>query len=100
MSGPEGIEENLTPLSTGPGGNILQIFVAAPMISKFMAILQGKGKNSNLQYVHTCISIHSSTHKSGYTRFHGAQHHTNLLGLVLRASATAASAPEVDAFVP
>ena len=51
-------------------------------------------------YVHPCISIHSSTHKSGYTHLRGAQTHTNLLGLVLRASATAASAPEVDAFVP
>jgi hypothetical protein len=59
LAGPEGIEEKLTSQSTGPGGNILLVLVGAPMISKFMAILQGKGKNSNLHmYIRVYPSIH------------------------------------------
>jgi len=64
-----------------------------------MVILQRKGENPNLHiYIRVYPSIH--LHISLDTHFNGAQPHTNLLGLVLRASATAASAPEVNEFVP
>ena len=66
QSGPEGIEKNLTPLSTGPGGNITQVIVGVPDFKVYGNSTKKRGKSQST-YLHTCISLHSSTHKSGYT---------------------------------